>query len=83
MDALPIPQEVFGTNATQLLSAWYFDEGVVTEFQRGWTKDPAEWGEILAYLAKDLAGHFRLHGLEPGTTLGQIREAFEAEIRRT
>ncbi len=82
MRPLPPPPGAFGNSqAREILAAWHFDEGVSTLFDESWD-DPSEWGEVLGYIAKDLAHAFAAKGLSTHQTLWKIREAFEAEIKK-
>jgi Domain of unknown function (DUF5076) len=84
-DALPVPNEAIENGGIEVLRAALVDDELYVEARRAF-KDPAQWGELLADIARRVA---LLYSVEDSSqdarvteheALAIIEEAFAAEL---
>ena len=84
-DALPVPSEASAHGGMEVLRAALIDDELYVEARRAF-KDPAEWGEVLADIARRIAVLYSIEDSSQDASVGEqealaaIEEAFAAEL---
>jgi hypothetical protein len=79
---LAIPSEIEADpKSREVLRAWVANGGLVCALRPETWPEAGNWGIVLADVARHVANAVRdLHGTDPATTIGRIRELFAAEL---
>ena len=79
-DALAIPNEAVAKGGVEILRAGMIDDELYVTARHAF-KDPAEWGEVLAYITRRLALLYSMEtDLSEAEALTEIEEAYAAEM---
>lgn len=79
---LVIPAEVTrDLRSSEVLRAWVANEGLVCSLRPDIWDEPANWGILLADVARHVANAVHdLNGSDPDETIAQIKTCFDSEL---